>query len=54
MESQARPVLDRYAANGGSYEEVALDGIGHGMMLEVPQRIADEIVEHVRRPVPAR
>jgi pimeloyl-ACP methyl ester carboxylesterase len=54
MESQTRPVLDRYAAGGGSYEEVVLDGVGHGMMLEVPQRIADEIARRVRRPVPSR
>ncbi len=47
MESQLRAVLDRYAANGGSYEEIVLDGVGHGIPLEVPQRVADEIAKHL-------
>jgi pimeloyl-ACP methyl ester carboxylesterase len=48
MESQLRAVLDRYAAGGGSYEEVVLEGVTHGIPLEVPQRVADEIVKHLR------
>ncbi len=48
MESQLRAVLGRYAAGGGSYEEVVLDGVAHGLPLEVPGRIADEIAKHLR------
>lgn len=43
MESQLRAVLDRYQANGGSYEEIVLDGVGHGIPLEAPQAVADAI-----------
>lgn len=43
MESQLRAVLDRYQANGGSYEEIVLDGVGHGIPLEDPQAVADAI-----------
>jgi len=45
MEAQMRAVLARYAAGGGRTKEVALEGIGHGIPLEVPARVADEIME---------
>jgi pimeloyl-ACP methyl ester carboxylesterase len=44
METQFRAVLERYAANGGSTREVTLDGVGHGIPLEVPDVVAAEIV----------
>lgn len=47
MESQLRAVLDRYQANGGSYEEIVLDGVGHGIPLEAPQAVADAIAAHL-------
>lgn len=43
MVQQMRAVLARYAANGGRTREVHLEGIGHGLPLEVPGRIAEEI-----------
>lgn len=48
MEGQMRAVLDRYAAGGGSYEEVVLDGVAHGIPLEAPQEVADAIAAQVR------
>lgn len=41
MVAQMRAVLDRFAANGGSYEEVVLDGIGHSPHLEAPERFRE-------------
>ena len=43
METQFRAVLDRYAANGGRCRQVELDGVGHGIPLEVPDVVAAEI-----------
>jgi hypothetical protein len=43
METQLRAVLERYAGNGGRWREVALDGVGHGIPLEVPDVAAAEI-----------
>ncbi len=45
MEAQMRSVLATYAANGGKTKEVVLEGIAHGIPLEVPGRVADEILE---------
>ena len=36
MIGQTRAVLDAYAANGGSYREVALEDCGHSPHLEHP------------------
>lgn len=44
MEDQMRFVLQAYAANGGQVREVPLEGIAHGIPLEVPGRLAEEIV----------
>ncbi|HWM73963.1 MAG TPA: alpha/beta hydrolase, partial [Nocardioides sp.] len=44
METQMRAVLDRYAAGGGSTREVVLQDVGHGIPLEAPDRVAEEIV----------
>lgn len=44
MVGQMRAVLGWYAAAGGAVREVALDGIGHGLPLEVPARVAEEIL----------
>jgi pimeloyl-ACP methyl ester carboxylesterase len=43
MESQLRTVLERYADNGGRWREVVLDGVAHGIPLEVPEVVATEI-----------
>lgn len=39
-----RAVLADYQARGGQVNEVALQGIGHGIPLEVPGRVADELM----------
>jgi hypothetical protein len=44
METQMRAVLGRYADSGGFTREVVLDGIGHGIPLEDPDRVAGEIL----------
>jgi pimeloyl-ACP methyl ester carboxylesterase len=43
MVAPVRAVLKRYAAAGGAIKEVALEGIGHGIPLEVPAVLAREI-----------
>ncbi len=43
MVAQMRAVLARYAQAGGSTREVALEGVGHGIPLAVPGRLAEEI-----------
>ena len=43
METQLRAVLQRYAGNGGRWREVELDGVAHGIPLEVPDVVAAEI-----------
>lgn len=48
MDGQLRAVLETYGANGGICKEVVLDGIGHGIPLEVPKVVADEITAHFR------
>ena len=44
MVSQTRYVLDRYAANGGSYRETVLPG-GHGCHLESPEAFVAAVAE---------
>lgn len=46
MITQLRSVLERYVEGGGRYREVELAG-GHGIPLESPGRIAEEIVRTV-------
>lgn len=50
MVSQMRALLDRWAAAGGSYEEIVLDGVGHSPHLEAPQRFL-EILSGALTPV---
>ena len=49
MIGQTRAVLDAYAANGGSYREVALENCGHSPHLEHPDVVRAEILEHLSR-----
>ena len=52
MKAQMREVLDGYASqpgHGDLVREVELDGMAHGLPLEVPGRIAEEIVALIRR-----
>lgn len=49
MEGQMRAVLAKYAANGGIVREVRLENVGHGIPLEVPGRLAEEIVTSLVR-----
>lgn len=48
MVAQTRAVLDRYAAAGGSYREVALPDTGHSPHLERPDEFAAALLEHVQ------
>ena len=41
-------LLERYAAGGGSFREVRLDGVGHGALVERPAEVADLLADHVR------
>lgn len=43
MISQTRAVLDRYAANGGSYREVVFENCGHSPHLEDPEAFLAEL-----------
>lgn len=47
MESQLRAVLRGYEQHGGRWQEVVLDGVGHGIPLEAPDRVAAEIRAHI-------
>lgn len=52
MKAQMREVLDGYASqpgHGDLVREVELDGMAHGLPLEVPGRIAEEIMALIRR-----
>lgn len=47
MVSQTRAVLDRYAANGGRYRELAIPGVGHSPHLEAPGQVLEALVAHL-------
>ncbi len=47
MISQTRAVLDRYAANGGRYQEVAVPDCGHSPHLEHPDVVRLSILSHL-------
>jgi pimeloyl-ACP methyl ester carboxylesterase len=47
MVSQTRAVLERYAAGGGHYREIVLEGCGHGPVIERPAEVAALIQEQV-------
>ncbi len=49
MDQQIRAVLDRYRANGGEAEEVALEDAAHGMPVEVPEAVAATIAGRLVR-----
>lgn len=49
MKEQLRAVLQRYEAGGGRWQEIVLDGVGHGVPLEVPERLAQEIAKAMDR-----
>ena len=43
MLAQTRAVLDGYAAAGGRYREVAIEGSGHGPHLDQAERFLTEL-----------
>lgn len=47
MLAQIRGVLDRYAANGGTYQEVVLDDCGHSPLLEKPAEFRERFVAFI-------
>lgn len=47
MKVQTRAVLDRYAANGGSYTEVALPEAGHAPHLDEADAFVAALVQHI-------
>lgn len=47
MVTQTRAVLDRYAAAGGTYREVALAEAGHAPHLDEPQTFDHELAAHL-------
>jgi pimeloyl-ACP methyl ester carboxylesterase len=49
MIGQTRAVLDAYAADGGSYREVALENCSHSPHLEHPDVVRTAILEHLSR-----
>ena len=48
MIAQTRAVLDRYAAAGGEYLELALEGVGHSAHLERPAEFVAALTAHLR------
>jgi pimeloyl-ACP methyl ester carboxylesterase len=47
MITQTRAVLERYAANGGQYEEVVLPECGHSPHIEHPQAFVERVVAFI-------
>lgn len=47
MVAQTRAVLEQYAANGGSYEEVVFEHAGHSPHLEDPERFRTLLLAHI-------
>jgi pimeloyl-ACP methyl ester carboxylesterase len=47
MIGQTRAVLDAYAADGGRYRELALDGSGHGPHLDHPDEFRAALLAHL-------
>lgn len=47
MIAQTRAVLERYAANGGSYREVILPDAGHAPHLDEPEVFDTELAAHI-------
>jgi pimeloyl-ACP methyl ester carboxylesterase len=45
---QTRAVLDRYAANGGEYEEVVFTGTAHSPHIEKPDEFVDRLVAFLK------
>lgn len=45
--AQTRALLERYAERGGSFEEVCLEGVGHGALVERPAEVARLLAAHV-------
>ena len=45
--AQTRVLLEQYAAGGGDFREVCLDGVGHGALVERPAEVADLLADHV-------
>jgi pimeloyl-ACP methyl ester carboxylesterase len=54
MVSQTRAVLERYAAGGGQFREIVLEGCGHGPVVERPADVAALIQEQVESAKPVR
>jgi pimeloyl-ACP methyl ester carboxylesterase len=49
MAGQTRAILSRYRDNGGVAEEVGLEDAGHGMPVEVPDKVAGAIAARLVR-----
>jgi len=47
MVAQTRAVLDRYAANGGSYQEVVIADAGHSPHIEQPAAFMVALLSHL-------
>ncbi len=47
MLSQTRAVLQRYAAAGGTYRELALPGVGHSPHLEAQDQVLEALLAHL-------
>ncbi len=47
MKTQTRDVLAAYAAAGGMFTEVELDGVGHSPHLEAPEAFLEALLEHI-------
>lgn len=47
MIAQTRDVFEAYQAAGGSYREIAFDGVGHSAHLERPAEFTAALLEHI-------
>ena len=55
MVSQMRSVMERYKANGGSYQEVLIENTGHSLHIERPDHVAEILIDFLAKagPVPS-
>lgn len=47
MVSQSRAVLEKYAAQGGQFEEVVIPNTGHSPFIEQPEAFLDLLLKHI-------
>jgi pimeloyl-ACP methyl ester carboxylesterase len=48
MVTQTRDVLEEYASNGGTYDEIVVDGAGHSPHIEQPESVVESVLDFLQ------